>query len=169
MGATEHRQSAESQVARCAIFTVSDSKTEETDESGKLAFEILSKYGQDVVDLRVVKNDRKAITAAVVGALGGVADLVVTVGGTGISKKDLTIDALEGLIVKKLPGFGELFRAMSAKEIGTASILSRAMLGVTEQRKLVVALPGSPAAVKLGLKDILVNELKHLLWELRKP
>ena len=169
MGAPEHKGAAEILVARCAIFTVSDSKTKETDESGKLAFEILSKYGHDVVDLRILKNDRKAVAAAVSGAAAGIADLIVTIGGTGISKRDVTIDAIDAMMHRKLPGFGELFRAMSVKEIGTASIMSRAALGITENGKLIVALPGSPAAVRLGLKDILVNELKHLLGELKKP
>jgi molybdenum cofactor biosynthesis protein B len=168
MGAKDHKTSAEQEACKFSIFTISDTRTIQDDESGKLALEILTKFGHSPVDHRIIKNERRLIEAAVMGALGGEAELIVTVGGTGISKKDLSIDAVRPLITKEMPGFGELFRAMSVKEIGTAVIMSRATLGVTEKLKVVCALPGSPAAVKLALEGILVNELKHLFWELRR-
>ena len=86
-----------------------------------------------------------------------------------MSRRDVTVEAVRSLIEKELPGFGELFRALSVKEIGTAAILSRAMLGTTSDRKIVAVTPGSPAAVQLALKEILIPQLKHLLRELRKP
>jgi molybdenum cofactor biosynthesis protein B len=168
MGAKDHKEHAEREaVARCAILTVTDTKTRETDTSGKLAFEILQKFGHTVVEHGIVSNDRKRIAEAAERSLKE-ADLVVTIGGTGASRKDISVEAVRGLFEKELPGFGEMFRAMSAKEIGTAAILSRAVLGVTGSGKILVALPGSEGAVRLGLEGILMNELKHLLWELRR-
>jgi molybdenum cofactor biosynthesis protein B len=168
MGSKDHKEAAEAQTAKVAILTVSDTKTKETDESGRAAIEIFQKFGHVVVEHRVLKNARKEIASAIAAALGGEADLAVTIGGTGISKKDVSVEAARDAIAKELPGFGELFRSMSAKEIGTAAMMSRATLGVTEKAKLVLALPGSTAAVRLALEGILVNELKHLLWELRR-
>jgi molybdenum cofactor biosynthesis protein B len=168
MGAKDHRESSEKEgFARCAILTVTDSKTRDTDTSGKAAFEIFQKFGHTVVRHEIVPNDRKKIAAAAEEALKE-ADLLVTIGGTGASRKDISVESVRPLIEKELPGFGELFRSMSVKEIGTAAILSRAVLGVTAEGKLVLSLPGSENAVRLGLEGILMNELKHLLWELRR-
>lgn len=168
MGAHDHREHAEREAAaRAAILTVSDTKTPETDTSGKRAFEILQKFGHSVVEHVLVPNDRKKITDALERALKQ-ADLAITIGGTGASRRDVSVEAVRPLLAKELPGFGELFRSLSAKEIGTAALLSRAVLGVTGEGKIVAALPGSEAAVRLALEDILMNELKHLLWELRR-
>jgi molybdenum cofactor biosynthesis protein B len=168
MGAKDHKErSAKEAVARCAILTVTDTQTIETDTSGKRAFEILQKFGHLVVEHAIVPNDRKKLDEALGRGLRE-ADLVLTIGGTGISRKDLSAEAVRSLIEKELPGFGEMFRLLSSKEIGTAAILSRAVLGVTPEGKILLALPGSEAAVRLALEDILVNELKHLLWELRR-
>lgn len=167
MGARDHREQAEREVVRAAILTVSDTKTLETDVSGKEAFEIFRKFGHTVVEHALVPNDRKKIAEAAEKALRE-ADVVVTIGGTGVSRRDVTVEALRPLLDKELAGFGELFRSMSAREIGTAAILSRAMLGTTSAGRVLVALPGSTAAVRLGLEGILMNELKHLLWELRR-
>ena len=168
MGAHDHRQHAEKEAsARVVILTVTDSKTRETDTSGMKAFEILQKFGHSVIGHEIIPNERKKITDALEKALKE-ADLVITIGGTGASKKDLSVEAVRPLLAKELPGFGELFRTLSVKEIGTAAILSRAILGVTVAGKIVAALPGSEGAVRLALEDILMNELKHLLWELRR-
>ena len=165
MGVKDHKERAEeSTPARCAVCTVSDSRTTENDESGKLALEILAKFGHTVIEHRIVPNKRKAIA----GALKSDADLVITIGGTGVSKKDISIEVVREHIDKELPGFGEMFRALSQKEIGTAAMMSRALLGVTEKGQVIVCTPGSPNAVKLALEGILMNELKHLLWELRR-
>jgi molybdopterin adenylyltransferase len=168
MGTKDHRESAAKEgFARCAILTVTDSKTRETDTSGKAAFEIFQKFGHSVVSHEIVPNEKKKITAAAEQALKQ-ADLVVTIGGTGASRKDISVESVRPLIDKELPGFGEMFRAMSVKEIGTAAMMSRAVLGITGEGKIVVSLPGSENAVRLGLEGILMNELKHLLWELRR-
>ena len=168
MGAKDHRDHSEKETtARCAILTVTDSKTLETDTSGKAAFEIFQKFGHSVVSHRIVPNERRKIASAAEAALKE-ADLLLTIGGTGPSRKDISVESVRPLIAKELPGFGELFRSLSAKEIGTAAILSRAVLGVSGKGKIVLSLPGSENAVRLGLEGILMNELKHLLWELRR-
>jgi molybdenum cofactor biosynthesis protein B len=168
MGAKDHRNQADQEAfARCAILTVTDSKTRETDTSGKRAFEILQKFGHSVVLHEIIPNDRKRLAEAIDRALRE-ADLVLTVGGTGASRRDLSVETLRGFVEKELPGFGEMFRALSVKEIGTAAMLSRALLGITGSGKILVALPGSEGAVRLALEEILMNELKHLLWELRR-
>ena len=113
-------------------------------------------------------NNHADIVVAVHAAIGAGADVVLALGGTGISKRDVTVEAIRSLVEKELPGFGELFRALSVKEIGTAAILSRATLGATSEGKLLAVTPGSPAAVQLALKEILVPQLKHLLREVRK-
>src|SRR5437773_2238378 len=131
MGAKDHRESSERETAaRCAILTVTDSKTRETDTSGKAAFEILQKFGHTIVSHEIVPNERKKIASAAEAALKE-ADLLVTIGGTGASRKDISVESVRPLIDKELPGFGEMFRAMSVKEIGTAAMLSRAVLGIT--------------------------------------
>jgi len=168
MGTKDHRESASKEgSARCAILTVTDTKTRETDTSGKAAFEIFQKFGHSVVSHEIIPNEKKKITSAAEHALKQ-ADLLVTIGGTGASRKDISVESVRPLIEKELPGFGEMFRSMSVKEIGTAAMMSRAVLGVTAEGKIVVSLPGSENAVRLGLEGILMNELKHLLWELRR-
>lgn len=167
MGARDHHQASADQPVRCALLVVTDTKTLETDTSGPRAFEILQKFGHEVVSHQIVPNKRRKIVEAVEKALKD-ADVAITIGGTGVSRKDGTVEAVRPLFALELPGFGELFRAMSAEEIGTAAILSRAALGATKKGKVVVCLPGSEAAVRLAVEDILVNELRHILRELRK-
>ncbi len=168
MGAKDHKEHAEKEAfARCAILTVTDTKTRETDTSGRRAFEILQKFGHTVVLHEIVPNDRKKLAEAIGKALKE-GDLVLTVGGTGASRRDLSVETVRGFIEKELPGFGELFRSLSAKEIGTAAILSRAVLGVSDSGKILLALPGSEGAVRLALEEVLMNGLKQLLWELRR-
>ena len=168
MGTKVHQEKADKETpARCAVLTVTDSRTPETDTSGRAAAELFRRAGHTVVLHEIIPNVEKKLAAALVTALNG-ADVVVTIGGTGISRKDLSADVVRGFVYKELPGFGELFRAFSMKDIGTATILSRALLGVTKESKIVLALPGSESAVRLGLEGILLPQLKHLLWELRR-
>ena len=115
----------------------------------------------------IVKNAASDIKSALQKALKE-ADLVLTIGGTGPSARDMTIETVRPFVAKELVGFGEMFRTASQKEIGTAAIMSRALLGVSESGKVLVCTPGSPAAVRLALEDILLNELKHLLWEVKR-
>jgi len=170
MGVKDHSERADREIAsaRCVVLTISDTRTTETDESGRKAAEILAAAGHAVADRRIVPNDRGAIADAVGSALAAGVDLVVAIGGTGVSKRDVTVEAVRGLMEKELPGFGEMFRMLTAEEIGTAAIMTRATLGATSEGRLVVVTPGSTAGVRLALEDVLVPQLKHLLWELRK-
>jgi len=168
MGTKDHQEKAGKETpARCAVLTVSDTRTRDTDASGRAAAELFLHAGHEVVLHEIVPNDPKKLGAALATALSR-ADVVVTIGGTGISRKDLSADVVRGFVHKELPGFGELFRSLSAKEIGTATILSRALLGITKDDRILLALPGSESAVRLGLEGILLHELKHLLWEIRR-
>lgn len=149
----------------CSIIVVTDTKTEKTDLSGKLADAILTKSGHTVKNKVFCPNDISAVESEICAQK---ADFILTIGGTGISKKDLTFSVVASLIKKELPGFGELFRALSFKEIGTKAMLSRATMGIDSKGRIICALPGSPLAVELALNKIIVKELSHLVSELRK-
>lgn len=168
-GTREHREQATALAAlRCAVVTVSDSRTEATDESGHLIRKLLQEAGHCVVAYRLLPNDQAAVTDHVRSLLANPVDVILLTGGTGLGRKDRTIEAVRGLLEKEIPGFGELFRLLSFQEqVGTAAILSRAMCGGAGG-KLVVCLPGSRSAVELALKRILLPELRHLVWELRR-
>ena len=162
-----HRRAAPER-ARVWIVTVSDTRTLETDTGGALAAELLAGAGHEVVSREIVKDDAPAIAAALRAGLAreGV-DAVLLTGGTGIAPRDVTPDAVEPLLERVVPGFGELFRALSYQEIGSAAILSRALAGLARGR-VVVALPGSRGAVRLALEKLVLPELGHLLAEARK-
>lgn len=169
-GTTEHRAAGQQRApARCAIVVVSDKRTLETDESGPLARALLNAAGHVVTDFALIPNheqNTRERTAALI--VRDDVDVVVLCGGTGLGAKDRTVEAVRPLLEKELPGFGELFRMLSYQEqIGTASILTRALAGGVNG-KLVVSLPGSKAAVELALTRVLLPELQHLLHELRR-
>jgi len=164
---TEHRENIREHVG-CAILVTSDTRTEKTDETGRNAIRLLGEAGHKVHAYEFVGNEKKAIQEAVRRLLGDERiDVVITSGGTGISSKDQTVEAVTELLEKQIDGFGELFRRLSYEEIGGASILSRAVAG-TVGRKLVFSLPGSKSAVELGLRKILLPVLGHLLWEVNR-
>lgn len=168
MAVHEHRHHAKGiGPIRCRILVVSDTKTDATDESGKLARDILEKAGHQIVFRKIVSNDRSALEREIGDHLAGADDLLMTIGGTGISKRDISVDTVKRAIEKEIEGFGEIFRTMSFREIGTAAMMSRALLGVAGG-KVLLCTPGSPAAVKLALEEILLKELPHIVWELRK-
>ena len=145
----------------CAIVTVSDTRRGRDDRSGALAHELLERAGHEIVRRAWVHDDAPAIRRAVRALLKLAAvDVVVVTGGTGIAARDVTPEALAPLVQKPLPGFGELFRARSAAQVGAAAWLSRAAAGVAAGR-LLVLLPGSTAAVDLGIRELLLPELVH--------
>lgn len=162
MGAAdEHRKAADARV-RVAVLTVSDTRTVEDDESGRVLREGLTAAGHEVVSYAVVRDEPDEVRSEVRRLIeSGVARVVVTTGGTGITARDSTYEALDGLLEKRLEGFGELFRALSYAQIGSAAMMSRAIAG-TYRGGLIVALPGSTDAVRLALTQILVPELPHL-------
>jgi molybdenum cofactor biosynthesis protein B len=154
---------------RCAVITVSDSRTIETDESGLLIQELLAHAGHVVAEYALLKNDEGLVRSRT-GALLERAeiDAILLTGGTGLGSRDRTVEAVRPLLEKELPGFGELFRMVSFQEqIGAAAILSRAVAGGANG-KLVVSMPGSRAAVELALTRILLPELRHTIRELRR-
>ncbi len=167
MGVDDHRRRAAGVGAvRFSVLTTSDSRTVETDESGGWARDRLAGEGHTPVAHRVIGNESDAIRSAI-HALAGEADFVLVTGGTGISRRDVTIAAATTLFDRAVPGFGELFRALSYQEIGPAALLSGAALGVV-RGTLVACVPGSPGAVRLALDRLIVPELRHWVAELRK-
>ncbi len=161
----QHRSQAPTSV-RCAVVTVSDTRTAATDRGGPLIVDYLEGAGHQIVRREIVADDRDAITRGVT-ALAVDADAVLITGGTGIAPRDVTSEALAELFDKPIPGFGELFRMLSFEEIGAASMLSRAVGGVVG-RAVVLSMPGSPAAVRLAMERLVLPELAHLVWEARK-
>ena len=168
MAYEHHKESARDISARCAIVTVSDTRTPETDKSGQRVADLLRPAGHQVVLYQVVRDDEAALGAALNEVLGRAdVDAVITNGGTGISRRDRTIEVIERLIDQPLPGFGELFRALSWDQIGSGAMLSRAVGGVA-RGKALFALPGSTGAVDLALSKLILPEIRHLIFELRK-
>jgi molybdenum cofactor biosynthesis protein B len=162
-----HRESAPETV-RVAVLTISDTRTRETDTGGDIAEEILSGAGQEIVARQIVRDEASGIRANLVDLLANPeVDAVITTGGTGISGRDTTYEVVERMIEKRLDGFGEIFRMLSYEEIGAAAIMSRAIAGAVGT-KLVASLPGSRNAVRLAVEKLLVPELAHIVFELRK-
>lgn len=166
MGYTEHQQHAHAATPagiRCGILTISDTRTPETDQSGKLIQEALTQTGHDVVRYELV-HDEPARIVQYVRACAATCQVLITNGGTGIARRDSTFEAVDGLLEKRLPGFGELFRMLSYEDIGSGAMLSRATAGVYQQT-LIFCLPGSSGAVRLALEKLILPELRHLVWE----
>lgn len=168
MSVTEHKKGAPSFV-RCKIVTVSDTRTEETDKSGKLLHELLIEAGHIVTSYEIVRDDQESIQQAVlVGCEQENVDVILTNGGTGITKRDVTIEAVGALLHKEIVGFGELFRMLSyTEDIGSAAMLSRAIAGTIE-RKVVFSMPGSSGAVRLAMNKLILPELGHITSELHR-
>jgi len=172
MKLTEHKKHLlyQSVVFNVAVIITSDTRTEKTDRTGDVIINILSHFsgtGYKCVSKKIVRNNQALIRSEVKKALKA-ADLVITSGGTGCGKKDVTIEAVNGLISRKLEGFGEIFRLLSFGEIGSSAIMSRALLGITKDNKIICALPGSPNAVSTALHKLLLPELAHIFWELNR-
>lgn len=167
MSVAEHKAHAPTRVA-CFILTISDSRTLATETSGKAIAELLKMHGHTIVGREVVK-DEPADVARIVGEQlhRDEVEAIITTGGTGLSRRDSTYEALTKLFEKQLDGFGELFRMLSFEAIGPAAMLSRACAGVVNG-KIVFALPGSPNAVTLALTRLIIPELGHIRKELTK-
>ena len=144
------------------IVTASDSRTLETDASGRCLREGLEASGHRVVLHRVVPDEPDQIVAAVREA-ATLAQAVITSGGTGITRRDRTWEAIDGLLDKRLDGFGELFRMLSWKQVGAAAWLTRATAGLMGETAVFV-LPGSPGAASLALQELILPELGHVAW-----
>jgi len=165
-----HRASARAGALelRAAVVTASDTRTRADDASGAVLAEGLLAAGITLVDRRIAHDDVAALTHAIRAGIDAGADIVLVTGGTGVAPRDVTPEALNALGARPLPGFGELFRALSYTEVGVAAMLSRATAGVIG-RTAVFALPGSPGACRLALTRLILPELPHLVAQLRRP
>jgi molybdenum cofactor biosynthesis protein B len=167
MSLEQHRRAAPAAL-RCAVITISDSRDAATDRGGPLLVDGLAAAGHATTHRALVRDEARAIEEAVLAAVGrDDVDLVLTTGGTGIAPRDVTVPTLERLFEGTIPGFGELFRWLSFQEIGSAAMLSRACAGLL-CGKVVIALPGSPKALRLALDRLVLPEAGHLVAEARK-
>ena len=167
MSVEEHRASAPARVT-CFVLTVSDSRTLDTETSGRAIAELLQAAGHEVLDRQVVRDEPADVERIVRAEIeSGRARVVITTGGTGITSRDSTYEALTALFEKRLDGFGELFRMLSFQEIGAAAMLSRATAGIANRRAIFL-LPGSEHAVRLAMQRLILPELGHLLRELSR-
>jgi molybdopterin adenylyltransferase len=164
--AHEHKAHAPVHVS-AFVVTCSDSRAAAQDDSGRVLREGLESAGHTVCGYRVVRDEAEAIRAALAEAQAAGARAVLFNGGTGIGRRDVTVETLQPLFEKTLPGFGELFRALSYRDIGSPAMMSRAVAG-TYQGMVVFALPGSPQAVRLALEKLILPELGHAVRELTR-
>ncbi|MFC4304909.1 MogA/MoaB family molybdenum cofactor biosynthesis protein [Cohnella boryungensis] len=164
----QHRREAPARVA-CAILTVSDTRTPETDKSGQLIRRLLEDAGHTVAEYAIVKDDYEGIAELLrAAAANPLVEAVLLNGGTGIAGRDTTYEAVRDQLHKEMPGFGEIFRYLSfTEDIGSAAILSRAIAG-TIGTTAVFSMPGSTAAVRLAMTRLVVPELGHVMRELYK-
>jgi molybdenum cofactor biosynthesis protein B len=153
---------------RCYVLTVSDTRTDENDTSGRAIADLLSAAGHTVAARAIVKDDPALVRATIARQLSsGDVQVIITTGGTGITSRDGTFEAVDALLEKRLDGFGELFRMLSFEQIGPAAMMSRASAGLAAGR-IVVSLPGSEAAVRLAMERLLLPELGHLVQQASK-
>ena len=164
MSAPDHRRTAPTRVT-CAVITISDTRTHDTDTSGAAIVGLLEAAGHRVITRTIVPDDPGRIGAALDAALAlhGV-EAIISTGGTGITARDGTYEVVSERLEKRLDGFGELFRMLSYEEVGAAAMLSRACAGLVATR-IVIALPGSEAAVRLAMERLVIPELGHLVRE----
>jgi molybdenum cofactor biosynthesis protein B len=151
------------------IVTVSDTRDFDTDTSGKLMCDLLISNGHEVISREIVKDDRMQIESALnKGLQNENVDIILFNGGTGLAKRDVTIETLQPLFDKEVVGFGEIFRMLSyTEDIGSAAILSRAIAGIKDG-KAIFSTPGSKGAVRLAMDKLIIPELSHIVWELRR-
>ena len=163
--ADQHRAAASGRTAVCAVVTVSDSRTPETDRGGDLLVERLTAAGHELAARELVPDEPAALGRRLGEWIRDERiEVVFLTGGTGISRRDGTVEVVLRFLDKRLDGFGELFRMLSYEEIGAAAMLSRAVAGLAHDT-LIFALPGSPAGVALALDRLILPELPHLLFE----
>ncbi|HLO12723.1 MAG TPA: molybdenum cofactor biosynthesis protein B [Pseudoneobacillus sp.] len=168
MSTQEHKGEAPKSI-NCKIITVSDTRNKDTDKSGKLMIELLEQSGHQITDYVIVKDEAIPIQDEIIkGCNREDIDAILINGGTGIAKRDVTIETVKSLLDKEIVGFGELFRVLSYQEdIGSAAILSRAIAGVVNNRA-VFSTPGSTGAVKLAMNKLILPELGHVIREIKK-
>ena len=167
MSVVEHKAAAPASI-QCFIVTVSDTRTLENDSSGQTIADLLTAAGHIVTGRALVRDDPELVHSVIGRHLAdrGV-QVLITSGGTGITSRDSTYEAVSSLLEKRLDGFGELFRMLSYQEIGPAAMLTRACAGLVA-RRIVIALPGSPEAVRLAMEKLIIPELGHFVQQATK-
>ena len=160
----DHKASAPARIG-CYVITVSDTRTEATDTGGRAIAELLAAAGHEIAGRTIVKDDPELVRDCIGRQLANPAvQAIIATGGTGITSRDCTYEAVSAMLWKRLDGFGEIFRALSYEQIGSAAMLSRAVAGTIAGR-IVFAVPGSEAAVRLAVEKLIVPELGHLVRE----
>ena len=179
MSAEAHQQHAAKQSknrpVRCAVLTVSDTRTRDNDIGGDLVERLARDAGHAVIDRALVRDEPDAIREAMQRWLKREdIDAILSTGGTGIAKRDTTIEVVRSLLTSELDGFGELFRMLSWEQVGAAAMMSRAVAGLTSRDAegggdtFIFAMPGSPNAVETAMKNLIAPQLSHLVWERRR-
>ena len=166
MSSEEHRKTAPKSV-HCFVLTISDTRTEENDTSGDAIVGLLVTSGHVLSGRALVKDDPADVRAAITNAAVGSTQVIITTGGTGITSRDSTYEAIDTMLHKRIEGFGELFRGLSYQEIGSAAMLTRACAG-TIGRTAIFALPGSEHAVRLAMTKLILPEIGHVVRELSR-
>lgn len=162
-----HREQAKPSIP-CGVITVSDTRTEETDKSGQLIRRMLEAEGHQTQAYHIIKDEPSLIRPLLMELLAREdLDALIVNGGTGVAKRDVTFDVIQSIVDKPLPGFGELFRMFSYDEIGSAAMMSRAMAG-TVAEKVIFSMPGSSGAVRLAMEKLVLPEMGHIVYELKK-
>ena len=166
MSVHEHKEKSQKSI-RCFVITVSDTRDESSDTSGQTIKKFLADEGHEAAGYRIVKDEPLDIQALLDQVLGQHdVDAVIVNGGTGISPRDGTYEAVDRCLEKKLDGFGEVFRYLSYLDIGSAAIMSRAAAG-TAKGKVLISLPGSKGAVTLAMEKLIMPELRHMVSQLQ--
>jgi len=169
----EHREAAHDQPVACAVLTVSDTRTAETDQGGPLIRSLLSAAGHTIAAHAICRDEPRDISARLDQWIAEPrVQVILTTGGTGIARRDTTIEIVTGRITHPLHGFGELFRMLSYGQVGGAAMLSRAVAGLIARDggrdTFIFAMPGSVNAIETAMKNLIVPELSHLVWERKK-
>lgn len=152
----------------CVVITVSDTRTAETDKSGQIIQQLLVEAGHQIATYEIVRDEPQVIKQQILHLCGdNLLDVLILNGGTGIASRDTTYEAIASILEKTLPGFGEIFRYLSFQDIGSRAIASRAIAGVYHD-KLIFSLPGSSNAVALGMKELILPEVVHLVKQLQQ-
>jgi molybdenum cofactor biosynthesis protein B len=174
MSYIEHKKKAPAKI-KFALLVVSDSRYKEQeehkevdDESSLVAKRILEENGDEISTREIVPDESAKILGTILTLIERTdCDAILTIGGTGLSKRDVTIESIRKLIEKEVIGFGEIFRNLSYLKIGTPAILSRALAGII-RNKVIFCLPGSPQSVELGLRNLIIPEIGHMLKHIKE-
>ena len=166
--AHEQHKAHAPQCVTCVVITCSDTRTSQTDTSGQLMMRLLKEHGHELAGYHVIKDDPAQIRSVIEEAAAHDAVQAILVnGGTGISKRDSTFEAVDGMLEKRLVGFGEIFRYLTYKDIGSPAIMTRATAGIFRGR-IIFSTPGSEGAVRLAMESLILPELGHIVQQLNK-